>query len=156
MTYVDDIILTSKTPEELRSRLLEFLKLCRYHNIVLKRTKSNLMRKEDIKILGFSIRDSKLYPQHGKLDQLEITLKDLKTQKDLRALVASLNYYRCFSPRFSFLAQPLFDSLKLDKKEFAFTDVHKEALKELVHEIRKTEGLSFLNDKKIKNGKHTI
>ena len=83
-------------------------------------------------------------------------MKDLKTQKDLCALVASLNYYRCFSPRFSFLAQPLFDSLKLDKKEFLFSDIHKAALNELVREIRKSKGLSFLNDENIKNGRHII
>jgi histidinol phosphatase-like PHP family hydrolase len=55
LAYMDDIILTSKSVQEMKERLEEFLKLCQKHNIVLKKSKSNLLRKDDIALLGFTV-----------------------------------------------------------------------------------------------------
>ena len=100
MVYVDDIIIMARTLEEMERHLQEFFQTCRHHNVVLKWTKSNLLRKDDIKILGFSFSTGRLKPQQEKLDKIDIALKKLKTPKELRALLASLNYYRCFTPGF--------------------------------------------------------
>ena len=155
-TYVDDIILTSKTVEEMVDRLRQFLELCRKHNIKLKKSKSNLLRKDDISLLGFTVKEGKLRPAKDKLEKMSLALKEVKTQKDLRALLASLNYYRLFSPCFRYYAQPLFELLKLDKGKFKFSTTHLGNLEALMDEIRKTPGLSFLNDSKIRNGEYRI
>jgi hypothetical protein len=115
LTYLDDIILTSKSVDEMVERLHEFLKLCKLHNIVLKKSKSNLLRKDDIALLGFTISKGKLMLADKKMDQIQLAGNKLKTQKDLHDLLAALNFYCMFSPRFSFYAQPLFDLLKLDR-----------------------------------------
>jgi hypothetical protein len=72
--------------------------------VVLKKSKSNLLRKDDISLLGFTVSKGKLRPAEKKMDQIQ--LDRLKTQKEWRALLASLNFYCMFSPRFSFYAQP--------------------------------------------------
>jgi hypothetical protein len=87
---------------------------------------------------------------------MQLALDKLKTQKELRALLASLNFYCMFSPRFSFYANPLFDMLKLEKAEFMFGDEHRKMLDLLMDKIRKTPGLSFLNDPNIQGGELKI
>jgi hypothetical protein len=62
LTYVDDIILTSKSVDEMVERLRDFLKLCKLHNIVLKKSKSNLLCKNNIALLGFTVSKGKLRP----------------------------------------------------------------------------------------------
>jgi hypothetical protein len=118
---VGDIILTSKTVEEMVRRSTEFLQLCKVHNVVLKKSKSNLLRKNDISLLGFTVSKGKLRPAEKKMDQIQLALDKLKSQKELTALLASLNFYPMFSLRFNFYAQPLFDMLKLKKAVLMFT-----------------------------------
>jgi thymidylate synthase len=72
--------------------------------VVLKKSKSNLLRKDDISLLGFTVTKEKLRPAEKQMDQIQLSLEKLRTQKDLRALLASLNFYRMFYPQFSFYA----------------------------------------------------
>jgi hypothetical protein len=95
------------------------------------------------------VSKGKLRPTEMKMDQIKLTLDKMKTQKELKNLLASLNFYCMFSPRFSFYAQPLFDMLKLEKGNFVFRDDHRKMLVYLMDEIRKTPGLLFLNDSNI-------
>jgi hypothetical protein len=91
---------------------------------VLKKSKSNLLCKIDISLLGFTVSKGKLRPAEKKMDQIQFAGDKLKTQKDLSALLAALNFYRMFSPLFSFYTQPLFDLLKLDRSEFKLSEAH--------------------------------
>jgi hypothetical protein len=68
LTYVDDIILTSKSVADMIERLHEFLDLYKLHNIVLKKSKSNLLCKDDIALLGFIVSKGKLRPANKKID----------------------------------------------------------------------------------------
>jgi hypothetical protein len=70
LTYVDDIILTSKSVDEMVERLRDFLELCKLHNIVLKKSKSSLLRKDTL--LGFIVSKGKLRPADNKMDQIEL------------------------------------------------------------------------------------
>jgi hypothetical protein len=87
LTYVDDIILPTKTVDEILWRLTEFIKLCKLHYVVLKKSKSNLLRKDDISLLGFPVSKGKLRPAEKKINQIQLSLEKLRTQKDLRALL---------------------------------------------------------------------
>jgi hypothetical protein len=142
--------------DEMKKRLEEFFKLCQTHNIVLKKSKSNLLRKDDIALLSFTVSEGKLRPSEKKLDHIKLAENKISTQKDLRALLVALNYYHRFSPRFRFLAQPLFDLLKLARNAFKFEDVHRTMLQDLMKEIKQTPGLSYLNNPKIRNGRYII
>jgi hypothetical protein len=83
-----------------------------------------------------SVSKGKLRPAEKKMDQIQLALDKLKTQKELRALLVSLNFYRMFCPQFSFYVQPLFDMLKLEKAYFMFGDDHRKMLDYLMEEIR--------------------
>jgi hypothetical protein len=52
------------------------------HNVVLKKSKSNLLQKDDISLLGFTVSKGKLRPPEKKMDQIQLALNKLKTQKD--------------------------------------------------------------------------
>jgi hypothetical protein len=51
-------------------RLKEFLKLCKLHNVVSKKSKSILLRKDDISLLGFTVSMGKLRPADKMMDQI--------------------------------------------------------------------------------------
>ena len=78
-------------------------------------TKGKLLRKDDIKILGFSISAGLLKPQQEELDKIDITLRKLKMPKELLTLLASFNYYRCFSSRFSYVVAALYRLMNKEK-----------------------------------------
>ena len=66
MEYISDIILIAKSPEQMETHFRQFLDMCSRHSVVLKWTKRNLVRKDNIKILGFSISEGKLKPQQTR------------------------------------------------------------------------------------------
>ena len=114
MTYLDDIIISSKNELEHLEHLEVFHQL-RQAGLKMKHSKCDFF-KSQIHYLGHLISADGISPLPDKLD----TIKHMPTPKDVKEIKQFLGltgYYRKFIPRFADISQPL---TQLTKKETKF------------------------------------
>jgi hypothetical protein len=114
--YLDDILIYSRTEEELFTHLNIVLKLLAKHGLKAKMQKCELFEPE-LRFLGHVVSAQGMKPDPRKVE-VEANWPRLQSAFDLRAFLGLANYFRRFIQGFSKIALPLTNLLKgLDKQE---------------------------------------
>ena len=128
MTYLDDIIIFSKSVEEHFSILEKVLERLQSAGLKIKVRKCNFMRTE-LDFLGHTISAEGIKMQQSKI-QCKINYPRPEKLKALRRFLGMVSYYRPFIRNFSTIAEPLNHLLRKDisfvwteKQQIAFEDL---------------------------------
>jgi hypothetical protein len=108
--YVDDIVIFSDTPEEHMKHLEQLFKLCQEVGLRIHPGKC-VFGADAVEFLGHTVSTAGTTPSHAKVK----AIMDLPTPGNVPALRSALglfNYYRCYVPNYSAIAQPLHDLLQ--------------------------------------------
>ena len=129
--YMDNFMIPAKTMEELKKRIIWFLKIAEKHNLYFKQSKYNF-NMEEIPILGVIVGKGQV-----KMEQKKIkAVKEWKTStkvKDVESFLGFANFYREFIQNFSHIAKPL-NELK-GKKKWVWNKDHQKAFDKLKEKI---------------------
>jgi len=117
-SYVDDIIVYSKTLEEHLKHLKQLADLLHQHGLTVKLNKCEFVLWE-IKFLGHLLSEGQIKPNPAKIEQVKDMVKPINV-KGVRSFVSTVGWYRRFVPRFAEIAQPLFNLTKKNA-EFRWT-----------------------------------
>ena len=124
LVYLDDIIVFSRTPEDLLIRLEQIFQRLKQHNLKLKPSKLCLFQQELI-FLGYKISADGIGTDPEKTRTvLEMTPPN--NVKELRSTMGCFGYYRRFISSFSQIAEPLFALLRKGVK-YIWTPKHQSA-----------------------------
>ena len=113
--YLDDVIIYAADIVEHSKRLQAVFQRLRDNKLLLQPDKCEFLRKE-VAYLGHVISDKGIRPNPDKIKVIE-TYKAPKTEKELKAFLGLIGYYRRFIPDFAKMAKPL---TKLFKKDQIF------------------------------------
>lgn len=128
LTYVDDVLIHSKTFDQHLIHLQSFFDLIRKGNVKLALSKCHFGQKR-VKFLGFNLEDGSIRPSFDNIKAI-IDFPTPKRQKNVRQFLATVNFYREFIPRLGELTAPLTHLLKKEVK-FKWTPECDEAFKNL-------------------------
>ncbi|KHJ89406.1 integrase core domain protein [Oesophagostomum dentatum] len=126
--YIDDLIITSETPEEHLRDIDEVLGKIEVIGMKLKASKCEFAR-DEITFLGFVLSKDGIRPNPEKtkaIDQYPIP----KTASDVRAFLGMCSFFRRFVYNFASVAAPLFALTKKDAK-FEWTKECQQAMDKL-------------------------
>ncbi|CAF2846048.1 unnamed protein product, partial [Rotaria sp. Silwood2] len=114
LSYIDDIIIYSKSMEEHLHHLEQVLSLLHHANFHLNPTKCEFVQRQ-IKFLGHMVNEQGITPCPEKVS----AINDIPVPNNIKAATSFIKmaeYYRSHIPNFSTLAQPLFDLTKKNAK----------------------------------------
>ena len=115
ISYLDDIIIFSETPEEHLKHIRIVLKRLQAANLKMKKSKCSFFKKE-LHYLGHLLTTEGIKPQPEKVKAIS-ELKPPTTSKGVREFLGMVGYYRKFISRFADAARPL---TRLTRREIKF------------------------------------
>ena len=145
LTYLDDLIVFSKTKEEHLKHLEVVLERLRKAKLKLKRSKCSFFQ-EKINYLGHIVSKDGVLPDQDKVK----TIRELKPPtcvRDVRSFVGMSNFYRKFVPNYSKVASPLLD-LTHKHATFEWSNKCQSAFEELKEALCSPPILAFPNMKR--------
>jgi len=107
--YMDNFVIPAKTMEELKERIVQFLKIAEKHNLCFKRSKCDF-NMEEILILGVVVGKGQIQMEQEKIKAVK-EWKTLTKVKDMESFLGFANFYRCFM---------LWDTLDINNFSFLF------------------------------------
>ena len=108
--FLDDILISSSTPEEHLKRLELILRRLQNHGLRLRVNKCKFMQ-QSVEYLGYFIDGNGLHPTKGKVDAIT-NCKRPESLTELRSYLGMLQYYSKFLPDLSSTIHPLNNMLK--------------------------------------------
>ena len=132
--YMDDILIFSKTKEELERITKMVLGKLREYNLFLKAKKCEFCKLQ-IKYLGMIIEEGKISMDSIKLAGIQ-DWPTPSTVKQVRSFLGFGNFYQKFISHYSDIAKPLNDLTKKDKK-FEWTNKCQESFNTLKQHFTK-------------------
>ena len=115
ISYLDDIIIFSETPEQHLKHIQIVLKRLKEANLKMKKSKCDFFKKE-LHYLGHLLTRDGIKPQPAKVEALT-NLKPPTSAKRVREFLGMVGYYRKFISRFADAARPL---TKLTRRNIKF------------------------------------
>ncbi|CAM4869106.1 unnamed protein product [Rotaria socialis] len=140
LSYIDDIIIYSKSMNEHLYHLEQVLSLLQYANFRLNSTKCEFMQRQ-IKFLGHMINEEGIIPCPDKV----IAINDMPVPNSIKAATSFIKmaeYYRNHIPNFSTLAQPLFDLTRKNAK-FVWNEKQQNAFMKIKESLMSKPLLQF-------------
>jgi RNase H-like domain found in reverse transcriptase/Reverse transcriptase (RNA-dependent DNA polymerase) len=128
IVYINDILAFSKTIDGLKKIKQIILVKAQEYNLYFKAKKCKF-RKPKIKYLELVVEKGKLAMDPAKLKGI-LDWQAPKTVKEVQSFIGSENFYHCFVKGFFYLAYPLHDLLKKDKK-FVWSEECQESFNQL-------------------------
>jgi hypothetical protein len=119
-SYLDDIIIFSRTWEEHLSHIRQVLERIRNANLTLKLSKCEFGDAE-VDFLGHHIGKGKIQPREVKIQAIEEFPRPAN-KKQLQSFLGLIGYYRRFIPHFSQVSAVLTDLLRKDR-HFVWTEM---------------------------------
>ena len=116
LCYLDDIAIVTDTIDEHIETLREVFKRLRIYNIKLTPRKFQLL-KDQVKFLGHSIRDNKIYPDKSKIEIVEkypCPNESRNPKKSLHSFLSLCNYYRGHIKDYAKMSAKLYDLIKIN------------------------------------------
>ena len=113
--YLDDIIIYGKTLEEHNQRLDNVLERLARHNLKVKLSKCQFLKKK-ISFLGHTVTSNGVLPGVEKIEAV-LNFAPPKNVKNVQSFLGLANYYRKFIPNFAEKAEPI---INLTRKETQF------------------------------------
>ena len=105
LVYLENIIVFSQDFDTYIARLDAVFARLRYHNLVLKPKKCELLRRQ-VAYLGHIVTKEGITPQKDKIDKIQ-NFPISKTKKAVRAFLDLAGYYRKFIQNFARIVRPL-------------------------------------------------
>lgn len=130
-TYVDDILITSKSFEEHLEHIDRVLTRMREWGVTVKLSKSQFL-KQEVKFLGYVISCEGITPDPDKVKKI-VEFKEPRNVKQLQSFLGLCNFYRKFKSRYSDLTAG-FSHILSSKSKWNWTD--REA--KLFNEVKKS------------------
>ena len=108
VVYLDDVIIFSKTFEEMLARLEEVLTRLASFGLKLKPSKCRFFQKK-VTVLGHVVSENGVEPDPSKISDLREWLSNPPADhKQLQTFLGFAGYYRSFVDNFSKIAEPLY------------------------------------------------
>lgn len=142
LVYLDDIVIYGQNLYEHNKRLREVLDCLRTHKLKLNPVKCQFLRQE-LTYLGHIVGPDGVKPDPEKVGAV-VNYPEPKTQRDVRAFLGFVGYYRRFVKDFSKITLPLTALLKKETP-FVWSPFCDEAFKTLKSIIVKPPILQFPN-----------
>lgn len=114
LVYMDDIIVFSTSLQEHTENLAKIFKTLRNYNMKIQLDKSEFLKKE-VSFLGHVVTPEGIKPNPDKIDAIK-NWSLPKNEKELRAFLGVLGYYRKFIRDFAKIAKPLTQQLRKNEK----------------------------------------
>ena len=149
-TYIDDIIIYSKSMEEHMQHLFEVLFTLNKFGLHINREKCKFAAKE-VQYLGHILSSKGFYMQQNKVEAIE-NFQNPKTIKQLRSFLGCLNYYNKFAPKLAEILQPLYEltigESKNSRKKLNWETKHQVAFEKSIQTLVSATHLSYEDPKK--------
>ena len=145
IAYLDDIIIFSKTPQELLSHIRMVFEKPKLANLSMKKSKCSFFSKE-IQYLGHILSVTGIRPLPAKTHAIQ-NMQPPMTPKQVRAFLGLVGYYRKFIKGFAKIAKPL-TLLTRQQVKFDWTLEHHTAFLHLKEDIVKAPILHYPNPDK--------
>ena len=142
LVYLDDIILFSKTSDEHLQTIKTVLEALEEAGLKLKIQKRNFFSKE-IKFLGYKINEQGMSMNPEKVEAVK-SVAVPANKRQLQSFLGAVNYYRMLIPKFSELAEPLYQLLRKNIKFIWSTDQTK-AVEDLTNKLSSAPIVKFPN-----------
>lgn len=117
--YLDDILVTGRTPKEHNENLNRVLNRLEQRNLTLRKEKCKFAQ-ESVQFLGHMIDAKGVHTVEEKVQKIE-NIPRPEDVSQLRSYLGLLNYYRKYVPNLAHEIAPLTDLLKSDRK-FKWSD----------------------------------
>lgn len=128
LTYLDDLIIPSEDEDSGIERLKKVLKIASEAGLVINWKKYCFLQKK-VEFLGHVIEDGRVYPSTRKIEAVRKFPEPINV-KQVQSFFGLSGYFRKFIPKYSIIARPLFDLLKLNAR-FHFKEKEREAFIQL-------------------------
>jgi transposase InsO family protein len=127
--YLDDIIITADTFEEMIELMSKVAERLANANLTINLKKSQVCAKQ-IVYLGYVISEEGISVDPTKITPI-LNFKTPKTVRDVRSLIGMSSWYRRFIPNFSSIIAPISDLISNGKKAIKWTPQAEEAFNNL-------------------------
>lgn len=141
-TFLDDILVFSKTREEHFQHSSSILKILSENNISVSFDKSHFFQKE-VRYLGHVISGEGIKQKKGLLPKIEKLLPP-KILKGIQKICGFINWFRPFIRSLSLKSKPITDKLSKDKK-FSWTEKDSEVVRQFTEQLKEEICLSYPN-----------
>ena len=111
ISYLDDILVGSKTVDEHLKRLRFVFERLSWGNLKVSPHKCQLLKKDGVKFLGHRISSEGLQIDDNRINAVQ-DLPEPKNKKQLQQFLGTMNYMRSFIYKFAEIAAPLYAMLK--------------------------------------------
>ena len=149
-TYIDDIIIYSKSMEEHMQHLFEVLFQLNKFGLHINREKCKFAA-EEVQYLGHILSSKGFYMQQSKVEAIE-NFQTPQTIKHLRSFLGCLNYYNKFAPKLAEILQPLYKLTtgepKNSRKKLIWETEHQAAFEKAIQTLVSATHLSYEDPKK--------
>ena len=146
ITFVDDILIFSKTSEEHADHVKTVLQRLTEVNLTINTTKCKFGY-EQIHVLGHYVSKNGIKLDREKAADA-ISWPQPKTGKDIQAFLGLANYFREFIPNFAFIAHPLDNLRNANEIESLWTNEHEDAFNLLKYSLCYPPILSYPDSNK--------
>lgn len=140
LTYLDDIVIFSRSLEEHEKQLEMLLERLRRCNISLNLSKCSFAMKE-VDFLGYSLNGDGVKPQKRLTDAIR-NFPTPNTKKELKRFLGISNYYRDFIPMYADISSPL-NALTSEKSDYLWTNECENAFVDLKSKLCSYPVLTF-------------
>lgn len=128
LTYLDDIIIPSRTEEEGLEKFQTVLTIARDYGLEINWKKSSMMKRK-IDFLGYNIQNGTIHVSESKTKDIQ-KYREPETQKQVQQFLRFTNYFRRFIENYAMIAKPLSDLIRKDSK-FIFDNEQRQAFQKL-------------------------
>lgn len=145
ITYLDDVVIASKTIEEGVNLLKLFMETIQKYGLTLKPSKCKFLQRQ-IEFLGHEVSPAGIRPGKNKIlcvEQFEIPV----SVRDVRRFIGLASYFRKFVPNFATIAKPLTDLTKKNVP-FVWSDAQNKAFNQLKSYLTNRETLALYDPSK--------
>jgi hypoxanthine-guanine phosphoribosyltransferase len=140
LVYMDDVLVTGRTLEEHNENLKEVFEQFRKYSIKLEPDKCEFLKRE-LTYLGHVITAEGVQPDPKKVEAV-VRFPAPENERDVKAFLGLVGYYRKFIEQFSALAKPLTDLLRKEKL-WQWTEMEQESFENLKEKLTKFPVLQY-------------
>ncbi|KFD61463.1 hypothetical protein M514_26359 [Trichuris suis] len=140
-SYIDDILVFSRSDSEHRADLNAVLDRLRRYGLTIRPEKC-VLGQDKIEFLGFELSKDGLRPLPDKVHDL-LSFAPPRTPAECRRFVGMINYYHRFLPNLALVLQPLYDLTNQPKHKYIWRLQHDAAFQKAKQLLASATALAF-------------